>query len=247
MSRKLHTQMNNPTNFHFPYKEEFEVEGKTHHYEDIINILAPYISEERKRKIDQVISERTFGITTVLEKLCDEGNINAVMRSSESLGFSSMHIVSASKIKRTRSISKGSDKWVDIHYWEDIEDNILELKKQSFQVIATHLNEDAVRIDQIDFSKPTAIIFGSEQEGVSKKALELADQTMIIPMKGFSQSFNISVASAITYYHIAHYRQQNGLSSELNDRQKSIMRASYYLRSTSLAAKYISYHSQTST
>ena len=52
----------------------------------------------------------------------------------------------------------------------------------------------------MDISKPTALVFGTELEGVTAQVLEQADSFVKIPMSGFSESFNISVSAAICLY-----------------------------------------------
>ena len=52
----------------------------------------------------------------------------------------------------------------------------------------------------LDFNQKTAVILGNEKDGVSKEALELSDGNVRIPMEGFTQSFNISVAAALCFF-----------------------------------------------
>ena len=86
---------------------------------------------------------------------------------------------------------------------------------------------------EIEFSKPTALVLGNEADGISKEMIELADETAIIPMHGFVQSFNISVAGAISFYHIMRERERTlGKSGDLTDAEKLVLRAEFSLRSS---------------
>lgn len=115
-----------------------------------------------------------------------------------------------------------------------------ELKRQGFQVIATHLDERAVPLSSVDVTRPTAIVYGNERDGISKEMIELCDQTVIIPMQGFVQSFNISVAAAISLYHISRERELKlGVRGDLNDVEKAILKAEFSLRSSKNPEKLV--------
>ena len=117
---------------------------------------------------------------------------------------------------------------------------VTELKRQGFQVIATHLDERAVPLSSVDVTRPTAIVYGNERDGISKEMIELCDQTVIIPMQGFVQSFNISVAAAISLYHISRERELKlGVRGDLNDVEKAILKAEFSLRSSKNPEKLI--------
>ena len=61
---------------------------------------------------------------------------------------------------------------------------------------------------KIDLTQPVAIVLGNEHDGVSKEMLKAADANVLLPMVGFVQSFNISVAAALLLYEA--YRQREG-------------------------------------
>ncbi|MCK4665231.1 hypothetical protein KAU33_00680, partial [Candidatus Dependentiae bacterium] len=71
------------------------------------------------------------------------------------------------------------------------------LKKENLKIYATGFTKEAVPFLEVDFTIPCAIILGNEHEGVSKFAQEISDDVIYIPMHGFAQSFNVSVANAI--------------------------------------------------
>ncbi len=79
------------------------------------------------------------------------------------------------------------------------------------QVLVTNLSDTAVDFREIDYTKPTAIILGSEKIGASEQAKQLADQDIIIPMIGMVQSLNVSVASAVILYEAQRQRDAAGM------------------------------------
>lgn len=194
--------------------------------------LDPYLTEERKEKIQKIVQGRTRNVVVVLEKIYDQGNINAVLRSAESLGYQDVHIIENQYFKEANRVSKGAEKWLDIHRWQSSKDCLLSLKEQGFQILATHLGENTAEFGEMDFTQKTALLLGSEKDGVSQEALEHCDATVKLAMDGFTQSYNISVAAALCLYHIRLQRlQRQGFHGDLNETQKQELIADYYRRS----------------
>ncbi len=215
-----------------PHSEPFEVGGRAFTAAEIIAALAPMLLEERRRRIDAVVAERTYSVVPVLEGLYDLGNVSAVLRSAEALGFQSVHIVDSSpEFKAANRVTQGAEKWLDIHVWPDTPACVTQLRDRGYRILATHF--DCARpIEEIAFDAPAAIVFGNERDGVSPEMLACADERIIIPMPGFSRSFNISVAAAIALYHIRRDRiARLGRHGDLDAADRRILTASYYLRS----------------
>lgn len=216
-----------------------EFEGQILDPKTVIEKLAPLLTDNRRVRIQSVLKNRTYNIIPVLDGIYDRGNTSAVIRSAESFGLQKMHLIETQeKFKAAKSVSNGADKWLDITKWKHPIPCVKYLKDNNYQIVSTHL-ESSVPISHIDFTKPTAIVFGNEKDGVSQEMLEMSDARIIIPMQGFSQSFNISVAAAISFYHIWSERiRKLGQHGDLSDQQKSIVEAKYYLNSVDNPLRY---------
>jgi tRNA (guanosine-2'-O-)-methyltransferase len=199
---------------------------------DIIAAIGPQLTDERRARLAEVVANRTFNVIPVLENLYDLGNVSAVMRSQEAFGFLETNLVvpPGSRFKAANRVARGADKWLDIQIHRSVGECVADLKKRGFKVYATSL-ESSAPISELDFSKPTAIVLGNEKEGVSREMLKAVDGRFRIPMLGFTQSFNISVAAAICFYHIVRDREARlGQNGDLSDAQKENLLANYYLR-----------------
>ena len=215
----------------FPYESEFQILNKKIHYQEVIDTLEYYFTDERKLKMRKVASMRSFEFVPVMEKFFDHGNISAVCRSAESMGFQNVYAIDNDVVKHSHRISKGSDKWLDVPAFSSSTECIQNLKSKGYKVLATHMSENAKYIQDFDFSQPTAVLFGCEGYGVSQEALNLCDENMLIPMCGLTQSYNVSVAAAITMYHVQQERiRKLGSNSELSEEQKSILYAAFLMR-----------------
>jgi len=218
----------------FPHNGVFEYAGRKFSAQEILSLVAPFLTPERQERIRRAVEGRTCDVVPVLENIYDRGNISAVLRSAEAMGYQCAHVIElGEKFKSANRVTQGADKWLDVRRWRSTRECIEELKRQGFRVVATHLDEKAKPISSIDFLSPVAVVFGNEKDGISNEMIELADETMIIPMAGFVQSFNISVAAAITFYHIFLERMRAfGRVGNLSEEEKLVLRADFSLRSS---------------
>jgi tRNA (guanosine-2'-O-)-methyltransferase len=200
--------------------------------QEVIDALHPQITPARAARIEEVLRHRTYGITAVLESIYDQGNTSAVLRSADSLGIQRVNLILTSpRTKLERKISLGSEKWLDVHRYYDPVACVRALQADGYQVLATHL-EAAQPIGEVDFSRRTALVFGNEKRGVSPELLAAADGAVYIPMVGFAQSFNISVAAALALYHATQDRQRRlGVQGDLDEAALQALRERFYRRS----------------
>lgn len=216
------------------------LEYKQGHFVEVSQILKniwPLLTPERQKKIERVASQRCFSIPVVLESIYDRGNISAVMRTAEGLGFSNFHVIETQeKFKNSQRVTQGADKWVETKKWSTSNEAIQFFKKNKIRLCVTSL-DSAKPLHEVDFSTPLALVLGNEKDGVSKEMLEAADERVIIPMPGFVQSFNISVAGALCLYQIFQSRLHTlGKNHDVTSEQIEILKAVYALRTQDSAS-----------
>lgn len=211
-------------------KDGFYLKSRVISPQEVIEKIYPILTEARKKRIEDVVSKRTYDVIPVLDGLYDKGNVSAAMRSAEAMGLQEFHVIeSGEKFKASSRVAQGSDKWLDVYKWKKVDPCVGYLKEKGYKLIATHLDA-SVPISDIDFTQKTAIVFGNEKDGVSKEILEACDQRVVIPMQGFTQSFNISVAAAMSFYHVYLSRVQKiGQHGNLTESQKQYLTAQFYL------------------
>lgn len=175
--------------------------------------------------------ERSLHVVSVLENIYDQGNVSAVMRSSKAFGFMGMYLVDqpGAKFKAANRVTKGAEKWLDVRPFSSPAEAVKDLKSRGYQIWATDLDTPH-SIDTLDFTKPTAIVLGNEHAGVSQEMKDLCDGTFRIPMMGFSQSFNISVAAALIFYRAHLETRKVGEKAKLSPQERAQVLANYYLR-----------------
>ncbi len=219
-----------------PHAEPFIVRGERFTAAEILDVLAPHLTDERKQRIHDVVAQRTYSVVPVLEGLYDFGNVNAVLRSAEALGCQAAHVIElAAKYKKANRVSKGADKWLDIRRWDATAPCVAHLRGLGYRIVATHIQEGRSITDAV-FDTPVALFFGNEHEGASKMLLDAADDRVRLPMLGFTESFNISAAAAIALYHVYRDRVTRlGRHSDLTPEEMLRLTAVYYRRSVDRA------------
>ena len=168
--------------------------------------LAEFVSENKRALFDRIAPDRTRHITAVLEDIYQPHNASAVVRTAELLGVQDLHVIeNRNKYTVNPDVTLGSSKWTDMHRYRDKEaDNSAEcakaLKERGYLLVATTPAAGAYVPEDIPLDKPLAFCFGTELTGISETMRNAADLHLRIPMHGFTESYNISVAAAITLY-----------------------------------------------
>ncbi len=224
-----------------PHLEPLRIDSEDFLPAEIIEVLSPLVSVERKERIATTLDSRTYNVTPVMEGLYDRGNVSAVLRSAEALGYQSAHIIQTSpNFKKAKRVTQGAEKWLDIQVWESTVECVRSLKSLGYKVLATCLEGTPRPIAEIDFTEPAALVFGNEKDGVSRELLSLADERVSIPLLGFSQSFNISVAAALSLYHANRDRvARGGRHGDLTADERDALTAIYYFRSVGSASQIL--------
>ncbi len=170
------------------------------------------MTPERFATIRRVLDCRQPDLTVITDEVHKGRNLSAIVRTCDAVGIPRLHCVEPRKGYRAyRGTALGSHKWVDTTLHNSIGAAVEEVKAQGFRVVAANLSERAVDYRELDYTGPTALLLGTEKEGVSAAGLEMADAEVIIPMVGMVESFNVSVAAAIILTEARYQRQQAGL------------------------------------
>ena len=189
--------------------------------QDYIKYLERFVTENRTAVFKEVLAKRTRHFTVVLEDLYQMHNVSAVIRSCDIFGLQDVHIVQQKyDPKLSSQIARGAEKWLDIHRYPNTESSIKELKNKGYQIVATTPHTDDVELPDFDISKASAFFFGVEKAGLSDKVLQQADVYLKIPMYGFTESFNISVAAALIMHSVSERLHHSDLPWQLSAKEQ---------------------------
>lgn len=169
-------------------------------------------TEERINKVENLLSRRQPDLRVVLEEVKNIHNASAVVRTCDAAGILYLEIISSTMepFPVNDSISTGAEKWLQFNYHSSTQDCLTQLKEKGLHIVATYLGPPALPYTEIDYTKPTAIVFGNESEGISEKARKYSDYLIKIPMVGMVQSLNLSVSTGIILYEAMRQREKKG-------------------------------------
>jgi len=197
--------------------------------------LESFLSENRKKRFEEVLAKRTRHITVAVEDVYKDRNASAIVRTADCFGIQDVHIIeNYNEYQLSTGIAKGSDKWININVYDREELNTLtclkKLRKQGYKIVATTPHKNEQLLEDIDISEKIALVFGGEKDGLSELAMEEADEYLKIPMVGFTESFNISVASAIILHNLSNRLRTSEVPWQLSDAEKDELRLEWAIK-----------------
>lgn len=189
----------------------------------LIEYLSGFVSEHKIELFKRVIDFRTRYLTVVLENIYQAQNASAVIRSCECFGIQDLHIIENNNNYRINpDVALGSHQWLNIYRYNQHKNNTSEalkqLREKGYRIVATTPHHSQVNLDEFDLEKgKAAFFFGNEHHGLSPEVLDSADEYLTIPMFGFTESLNISVAAAIVLNNLCkRLRMNNHIDWQLN-------------------------------
>jgi len=187
----------------------------------LLAYLEEIISEKRKERFTEILNERTDYITVAVEDVFQMHNTSAVVRSCESFGVQTAHLIEGKYGQRLdEEIAMGAQKWVDIKRYKDSKAVIDSLRGQGYKIVATSPHADSSLLQNFEINSKTALFFGTENKGLSDYVLKNADSHLKIPMVGFTESLNISVSAAIILQHLTTKLKASDIDWRLTEEEK---------------------------
>jgi len=176
----------------------------------LISFLSEFVTAERLALFNKTLSLRTNYLTVVLEDLYQTQNTSAVVRTADCFGIQNVHVIENKHIFQVNpDVVRGASNWVTVNRHNGAEMNTPEalkkLRQDGYRIVVASPHEHDVDLENFDLTKgKVALVFGCERPGLTEWAKNEADEFMKIPMVGFTESLNVSVAVAVTIHHLAH-------------------------------------------
>jgi tRNA (guanosine-2'-O-)-methyltransferase len=165
--------------------------------EEVIATLEPFVRPERAARLGQMLDARLASVTVLMDAPHDPHNAAAVLRTCDAFGIPELHVIPrVEALLVARTVSKGTERWVDIVEHDSVGAGVAALTAQDFTLVATHpegtlLPEDLARLPRV------ALVLGNERDGLCQELLAAASASVRVPMRGFVESLNVSVAAAV--------------------------------------------------
>lgn len=169
--------------------------------------LAELATPARRARLEEVLAMRTRRLTVVLEDVYQPHNAAAVLRSCDCFGVQDVHVLEdRNPFAPSPEVAMGAAHWLNLHRHPagpaGTAEALAGLRARGFRLVATALGGDAVGLEEVPLDRPVALLFGTEERGLTDGALAAADLRVRLPMYGFTQSFNVSVCAALCLYEL---------------------------------------------
>ena len=165
---------------------------------ELIRALDAYITDERRARLRAIIGQRLRSVTVLFDSPYDPHNGAAVMRTAEAFGLARIHIVEegSNGFLAAGSVARGTHKWMDVECHREPGPALAALKSQSMELIAAHPDGELEPHDLRSIPS-FALVVGNERDGIQPQILQACSRRVRVPMRGFVESLNVSVTTAI--------------------------------------------------
>jgi tRNA (guanosine-2'-O-)-methyltransferase len=218
--------------------------------EELYVYLDSFIKDQRRDRLNRVLDNRTTHFCIAMEDLFYERNSGAIIRTADGYGIQNINVIEprdSFKSKVTNVISKGAEKWVTKKQYGDPETGVMDcinaLRKDGYQIVATSPHTDGHTIHNFDITKKSAFFLGTEKTGISDIVMEEADDYISMPIYGFTESYNVSVANAILLHEMVNRLRNSEVDWKLSVEERKELMLEWTIKSIvsaeMLAEKFI--------
>ena len=176
----------------------------TRNHQGVVGFLSAVLYASLQVLIDKAYAEGRTPFFLLLDRITDVRNFGAVARTCECAGLDALVIEEKGNSPVTSDAMKtsaGALNHLPVCRVKSLKQAIKELQDNGIQVVACTEKASKV-LYELDLSTPTALLLGSEEDGIAAPLLKDADRIARIPMKGKIESLNVSVAAGIAIYEV---------------------------------------------
>ncbi len=197
----------------------------------LLSFFEQSVTPARIEKIKKLLELRTRSLVLVVEDVFQTHNASAIMRSCDAFGVQDIHCIidRNATFENKNSVSVGAAQWLSIYHYRKstalpnpMTSCVTELKKRGYTIVATSPHATKT-LETLTFDSPIALMLGTEDKGLSQEALSLADDTIVLPMFGFTESLNVSVCAAVCLYELTKRLRASSMAWKLSCEEKEAL------------------------
>lgn len=192
----------------------------------MVHYLASFLSDHKLDLLPRLLLNRTRHLTVVVEDIHKPHNASACLRSCDCFGVQDVHIIeNYNEYQVADSIALGASQWLTTHQYNaagglNTATCLNRLRDDGYSIVMTSPHKADCDLETFDVSQKTALIFGNEKSGASPVVREMADHVMRVPIHGFTESFNISVAVAVVLHHLVCQMRERKIPWQLSTSER---------------------------
>jgi tRNA (guanosine-2'-O-)-methyltransferase len=179
------------------------------------------MTPEREKRIASVMARRQKDLHLIMENVDDTHNVGAILRSCDAVGVGTVHFIYPEgrqprmRELRTKAAASAA-KWLEMKKWTSVADCVASIRASTpgVRILVATLSDQGKAPWDWDLASPCAIAVGNEHAGPTAELVAASDAVITIPMQGFVESFNVSVATSICLAEAMRQRLLKGKYSE---------------------------------
>ena len=178
-------------------------------HQGVVGYLSAVQYASLQSLIDLAYGEGRVPFFLLLDRITDVRNFGAVARTCECAGLDALVIEEKGNAPVTSDAIKtsaGALHHLPVCRVKSLKQAMKDLKENGIQIVAC-TEKASQALYEINLSTPTALLLGSEEDGIAPALLGESDAKARIPMKGKIESLNVSVAAGVAIYEVV--RQQH--------------------------------------
>ena len=169
-------------------------------HQGVVAQISPIGYVELNDILERVPEDET-PLIVLFDGVTDVRNFGAIARSAECAGAHGLIV----PLKNAPPVNSGALTAIPVCRVGSIRNTLKALQAEGYQVVGATEKSRKLLYDA-DFRKPTALVMGAEDTGISKEVLKLCDEQLAIPMIGKIESLNVSAAAAVLLFEIVRQR-----------------------------------------
>lgn len=174
-------------------------------------------NDKRISRMHQALRHRISWVRCAIESVHHRHNTSAILRTADSMGVMDVHLIPG-RFTPSKGPSRGAERWLNLHHHSDTTEAVTAIQNAGYDIWVADFSKDPVTPETLPLDRPVCLWFGAELEGVSKTAQDAATGVVTIPMRGFSQSLNVGVASALVMHTVCERaRKERGPEALLSE------------------------------
>ncbi len=180
----------------------------TKNHQGIVAFMSPISFYSIEELLPTLFENKKNPLLLLLDKITDVRNFGAITRTAESVGVDAVIIgnsMAAPISEDSMKTSAGALNHIKVCKEKNLTKTVEFLQQSGLKIVCATEKSNALLYDE-DLSVPLVLVLGSEEEGISKSILDIADANVKLPMFGNTQSLNVSVACGAMLYEIIRQR-----------------------------------------
>ncbi len=167
---------------------------------------------QRYKRIVATLSRRQPDLTVAMENVHKTRNLGAVARTCDAVGIGRIHAIAPAdaRVHLGHKAASGTERWLEVVHHASADDAFASLRGSGFTIVAADVGAGACDFRDIDYVRPTALVLGSERDGLSATSIAAADVRIRVPLVGMVESLNVSVAIGVILYEVLRQRELAG-------------------------------------